>query len=132
MTIKAIKQERSYFLAYRMGVNAHPDHIRNNCDLWRERWIKDNIVLIKGASGQGKSTLAYRYLIDTYPELNVMCIQKLLSEEQAIDILSILRGLNDRKDIVIYMDVEPYDIQWLWLCEKAMEFGIDIKILVSI
>lgn len=137
---KSNKTREELFSAYRMGVNAHPDHIRNNCDLWRERWIKEidrrfiknNIVLIKGASGQGKSTLAYRYLIDTYPELNVMCIQKLLSEGQAIDILSILRGLNDRKDIVIYMDVEPYDIQWLWLCEKAMEFGIDIKILVSI
>lgn len=137
---KSNKTREELFSAYRMGVNAHPDHIRNNCDLWRERWIKEidrrfiknNIVLIKGASGQGKSTLAYRYLIDTYPELNVMCIQKLLSEEQAIDILSILRGLNDRKDIVIYMDVEPYDTQWLWLCEKALEFGIDIKILVSI
>ena len=77
-------------------------------------------------------TIYVIYLIDTYPELNVMCIQKLFSEEQVIDILSILRGLNDRKDIVIYMDVEPYDIQWLWLCEKALEFGIDIKILVSI
>lgn len=137
---KCNKPKEELLRDYRMGVNAHPDHIRSNCDLWRKRWIKEidrkfiknNIVLIKGASGQGKSTLAYRYLIDAYPELNVMCVQKLFSEEQAIDILSILRGLNDRKDIIVYMDVEPYDIQWLWLCEKALEFGIDIKILISI
>ena len=137
---KCNKIREELFRDYRMGINANPDHIRNNCDLRRERWIKEigikfqknNIVLIKGASGQGKSTLAYRYLIDNYPELNVMCIQKIFSEEHAIDILSIIRGLNDRKDIVVYMDVEPYDIQWLWICEKALEFGIDIKILISI
>lgn len=125
---------------YRMGVNASPDHIRSGCDLRRERWLneirdrflKNNIVLIKGASGQGKTTLAYRYLIDNYPELNIMCIQRVTSEEQAIDILSVLRGLNARKDIVVYIDVEPYDIQWLWICEKALELAKDIKILISI
>ena len=53
---KSNKTREELFSAYRMGVNAHPDHIRNNCDLWRERWIKEidrrfiknNIVLIKG------------------------------------------------------------------------------------
>lgn len=125
---------------YRTGINATPDHIRNHFDLYRKRWMEEvgkkfernNIVLIKGASGQGKSTLAYRYFIDNYPELSVMCVQKVMSEEQAIDILSILRGLNDRKDIAIYMDVEPYDVRWLWICEKATELGVDIKILITI
>lgn len=125
---------------YKMGVNATPDHIRNNLDIHREKWIKEiedrfarnNIVLIKGASGQGKSSLAYRYLIDKYPELNVMCIQKVISENHAVEILCALRGLSDRKDIVVYMDVEPYDIQWLWICEKALELGLDIRILISI
>ncbi len=125
---------------YRMGINASPDHIRSGCDLRRGRWLdeikgrflKNNIVLIKGASGQGKTTLAYRYLIDNYPELNIMCIQRVTSENQAIDILSVLRGLNARKDIVVYIDVEPYDIQWLWICEKALELAKDIKILISI
>lgn len=125
---------------YKMGVNATPDHIRNNLDIYREKWIQEiedrfarnNIVLIKGASGQGKSSLAYRYLIDKYPELNVMCIQKVISEYHAVEILCALRGLSDRKDIVVYMDVEPYDIQWLWICEKALELGMDIRILISI
>lgn len=125
---------------YRIGVNAVPDHIRNRCDLYRKRWIEEidkrfernNIVLVRGASGQGKSTLAYRYFIDNYPELSVMCIQKVISEEQAIDILSILRGLNDRKDIAVYLDVEPYDVHWLWICEKAVELGVDFKILITI
>jgi len=44
---------------YRIGVNAIPDHIRNHCDLYRKRWIEEivkrfernNIVLVKGASG---------------------------------------------------------------------------------
>ena len=61
-----------------------------------------------------------------------MCIHKVISEEQAIDILSILRGLNDRKDIAVYLDVEPYDVHWLWICEKAVELGVDFKILITI
>lgn len=137
---KSNKSEEQLLHDYRIGVNAIPDHIRNHFDLYRKRWIekinkgfeRNNIVLLKGASGQGKSTLAYRYFIDKYPELSVMCIQKVLSEEQAIDILSILRGLNDRKDIAVYLDVEPYDVNWLWICEKAIELGVDIKILITI
>lgn len=125
---------------YRMGVNANPDHMRNNCDLLRKRWLnelesrflKHNIVVIKGMSGQGKSTLAYRYLIDSYPELNVMCIQKITSQEQANDIVSVLRGLNARKEIIAYLDVEPYDNQWLWICEKILDFGLEIKVLITI
>lgn len=137
---KSNKSAAQLLFDYRIGVNAIPDHIRNHCDLYRKRWIEEidkrfernNIVLIKGASGQGKSSLAYRYFIDNYPELSVMCIQKVMSEEQAIDILSILRGLNDRKDIAVYFDVEPYDVHWLWVCEKAIELGVDIKILITI
>ena len=137
---KSNKANEELLNDYRMGVNASPDHIRSGCDLRRGRWLnkirdrflKNNIVLIKGASGQGKTTLAYRYLIDNYPELNIMCIQRVISEDQAIDILSVLRGLNARKDIVVYIDVEPYDIQWLWICEKALELAKDIKILISI
>lgn len=137
---KSNKSAEQLLRDYRIGVNAIPDHIRNHFDLYRKRWIEEinkrfeqnNIVLLKGASGQGKSTLAYRYFIDNYPELSVMCIQKVMSEEQAIDILSILRGLNDRKDIAVYLDVEPYDVHWLWICEKAIELGVDIKILITI
>lgn len=136
MSFKTCKTIEELLNDYRMGVNASPDHIRSGCDLRRGRWLneirdrflKNNIVLIKGASGQGKTTLAYRYLIDNYPELNIMCIQRVTSENQAIDILTVLRGLNARKDIIVYIDVEPYDIQWLWICEKALELAKDIKI----
>ncbi|MFZ2539494.1 MAG: hypothetical protein WAX04_11420 [Oscillospiraceae bacterium] len=59
---------------YKVGINAHPQHIRNGLDIVRGEWINkiqgcfknNNIVILKGASGQGKSSLAYRYLIDNY------------------------------------------------------------------
>lgn len=60
-----------------MGIDARPDHIRNNLDIYRKKWINNiksaykekNVVLIRGASGQGKSTLAYRYLLDNFSEV---------------------------------------------------------------
>lgn len=47
---------------YREGISARPEHIRKRLDVIRNKWIeqveinfeKSNIVLIRGASGQGK------------------------------------------------------------------------------
>lgn len=63
---------------YKLGVDARPAHIRENLDIVREKWMRmindklnnNNIVVLKGASGQGKSSLAYRYLIDNLYTLN--------------------------------------------------------------
>lgn len=127
---------------YNMGVNAHPQHIRNNLDIIREDWldkisqgfINNNVVVIKGASGQGKSSLAYRYLINTYPESSAFIIEKVINDEQAIDIVSALYGLSMSKasSSIIYMDVSPNDKSWIWIVDEIEKRGLKLNILITI
>ena len=76
---------------YLQGVSAHPTHIRNNFDFKRNYWTEEiqavinskGVAILKGVSGQGKTTLCYRYLIDTYPEGWVFCVRTIANEGQA-------------------------------------------------
>ena len=128
---------------FRAGINAHPDHIRKELDIIREKWLQDiqnvfshsgHIAIVKGASGQGKSSLAYRFLIDNYPEEYVFLIEKVIEEQQAIDIVAALNGLAavKSKDIIVYMDVVPYDKNWIWIAEEINKRGIDLNLLITI
>jgi hypothetical protein len=127
---------------YLEGINASPQHIRFGLDVERTFWLNKiseafnnyNIVIIRGASGQGKSSLAYRFLLNNYSESDVICIEKITSEEQAIDIRSALSGIakNRTNPIIAYLDVAPYDTNWLWICEKLNAQGAEIKLLITI
>ncbi|ALS25372.1 hypothetical protein [Paenibacillus naphthalenovorans] len=127
---------------YNAGINALPQHIRANLDFPRKRWIKiiedalktSNIVVIRGASGQGKSTIAYRYLLDHYLERDILCIEKVLSEKQAVDICAALQGVARERQstLAVCLDVEPYDVSWLWVCEQVQAHGTDLKLIVTI
>ena len=127
---------------YQLGIDAHPQYIRENLDIIRPYWLRlinngfdeKNIVLIRGASGQGKSTLAYRFLLDNYPEREIICVAKILSEANAVEICAALKGLskNRGEKVIVYIDVAPYDTRWLWLCQELYKHESDIKLLVTI
>lgn len=126
---------------YLAGVNALPQHIKAGLDVPRVFWIdkiKDafqekKIVVVRGSSGQGKSSLAYRFLMDNYLECDIICIEKVTSEQQAVDIRSALSGVtkNRANPIIAYVDVAPYDTNWLWLCEK-LEAQSNVQLLITI
>ncbi|MEI7846281.1 MAG: hypothetical protein WCK35_10800 [Chloroflexota bacterium] len=127
---------------YKMGINAHPDHIRNNLDLTRENWIERlkegflnyQTVIVRGASGQGKSSLAYRYLIDMYPESSVFLIEQVENKTQAANIVAAINGLSSAREtnLIAYIDVAPYQTDWLWILEQLQKTGSKIKLLVTI
>lgn len=126
---------------YYAGINAHPQHIRMNLDIERAYWVEqihdyfleEKLVIIKGASGQGKSSLSYRYLRNYYSENNVICIESVTSEEQAQNIIIALNGLaKNRDNLIVYYDVSPKDLNWTWICEKHNIYGANFKLLVSI
>lgn len=127
---------------YQLGIDAHPQYIRENLDIIRPYWLRlisngfaeKNIVLIRGASGQGKSTLAFRFLLDGYPESDIICVRKILSEENAVEICSALRGVSKSRggEVIVYIDVVPYDTRWIWLCQELSRHENDIKLLVTI
>lgn len=127
---------------YNAGINALPQHIRANLDFPRKRWSDSidiafqtsNIVVVRGVSGQGKSTITYRYLLENYLERDIICIEKVLSEDQAIEISAALQGMaRDRQTMLaVHLDVNPYDTSWLWLCEQLSAHGTLLKLIITI
>lgn len=126
---------------YSQGVSAHPTHIRNNLDFKRNNWMEEiqavinskGVVILKGVSGQGKSTLCYRYLIDTYPEGCVFCVRSIANEGQAQNLVSALEGLGKHNEnLIIYIDVQPGETLWAFLLQELQSRGLSIPVLISI
>lgn len=127
---------------YMNGVNAKPDHIRNNLDIYRKKWMEkineafldNNIVIIKGISGQGKSTLAYRYLMDNFNEEFIFVIEHVNDYNQAEDIVAAINGLSRSraKETIIYIDINPYDKSWMFILEQIKKRNLNLKVLITI
>lgn len=126
---------------FSQGISAHPMHIRYDLDIRRDIWIREiqekidsqGVALVKGVSGQGKSTLSYRYLMDTYPEGCVFCVRTISTEEQAYNLVSAIDGLGKHNEnLIIYIDVQPGEILWPVLLQELQARGIKIPVLISI
>ena len=125
---------------YKSGVNAHPDHIRNNLDIRRDRLIfeiykeldQKRVVIIRGASGQGKTTAAYRYLLDKYEEDQVICIRNLRNSSQIDDIIHIIKNLDEPENLIFYLDVNPGNSEWIYLCDEFINQNAKSKLLITI
>lgn len=126
---------------YSQGVSAHPTHIRNNFDFKRNYWAAEiqevinqkGVAILKGVSGQGKTSLCYRYLIDTYPEGCVFCVRTIANEGQAQNLVTALDGLGKHnKDLIIYIDVQPGETLWAFLLQELQSRGLSIPVLISI
>lgn len=123
------------------GVSTQPSHVRNSLDLPRDRWLKKtseafektNTVIIKGVSGQGKTTLCYRYLLDNYPEQLVFCVRSIVSVGQAENLAVALSGILKHTDnLIVYIDVNPGELKWVYLIQELQARGISLPVLVSI
>lgn len=125
---------------YREGISARPEHIRKRLDVIRNKWIeqieinfeKSNIVLIRGASGQGKTSLAYRYLLERYAEEQIICIQKLTNENSIWAILNFLKRELEDREYVLYYDVQPGDTFWGIILNAISMHLPDARLLVTI
>ena len=127
--------------AYENGVSALPQHIMNNFDIPRLHWLgilkeshdAHSITILHGASGQGKSSLAYRYLIDNYASNEIFVVSGIANQQQAIDISAALRELQKNEyNLIVYIDVRPYDKNWVWLIEQVFTLNLKIPVLVTI
>jgi hypothetical protein len=130
-----LKQEFS------QGVSTHPAHVRNNLDFIRSEWLdkigaalsNHKAVIIKGVSGQGKTALCHRFLLNNYPEQLVFCIRHVQSPRQAENLVNALQGiLKHTRDIILYIDVNPGEINWTLLLQELQARGVSVPILVSI
>ena len=137
---QSVEEMRNQYFA---GINAHPDHIRKNFDIRRPYWIEQlskhfcryNVVIVKGASGQGKSTLAYRFLMDRYSEEQILCVKKILNESDIETAMMSLREIRSEKEIVFFYDVQPGDMFWAKFVEDFIKHGQNLqrcKLLIAI
>ncbi len=126
---------------FSQGVSAHPTHIRYNLDFRRSYWLeeiqkvieKNGVAIIKGISGQGKSTLSYRYLLENYPEGCVFCVRSISTERQAENLVAALDALGKyNKDLIIYIDVQPGETLWAFLLQELQSRGLSIPVLIAI
>ena len=127
--------------SYYYGASARYEHILANLDVIRDSKLNEideafnssNIVFIHGASGQGKSTLAYRYLH------NYSCdetVYELKLSNDFSDINSTINCLdalckNLKFKITIYIDVLPSHNLWSNVI-KELSTKNNLKFLITI
>lgn len=115
-------------LEFYQGVSTQYKHILGRFDVVREdklqlletALLKKRVVIIHGASGQGKSTLAYRYLREFVPEKWRYEIRLIEDRQHALRIARALSGHVSAVNapMIIYVDVSPRDKGWPDLIEE--------------
>lgn len=126
--------------AYRAGTSAMPEHIALALDSKRPTWQSKinnafeskNVAVVRASSGQGKSTLCYRWLMD-HDTINQTYLLNGISPENAPGIVAALRGLANQEDnIYAYIEAGP-DTGWVELCTEVYRLNRpNLKILVSV
>ncbi|MFC3034100.1 hypothetical protein ACFOEE_16465 [Pseudoalteromonas fenneropenaei] len=123
------------------GVSTRFSHIQANLDIIRNsqlteidsKFKKSQTVIVHGASGQGKTTLAYRYLHEYVPEswrLQVNFIEDRIHAQTIALAIADQLAIFDA-NLYLYIDVTPRDPDWTALVKALLERP-NIKILVSI
>ena len=125
---------------YYEGTNARPGHIEAGLDVERNQWLEEikkilevtGTCIIRTASGQGKSTLLYRYAFQNYqPETTF--IVKNLSDETMVGSLkkAILAKKTLGLPILVLIDNVSADLRyWYRLVGELAEYKI--KFIVTI
>jgi hypothetical protein len=125
---------------YYEGANARPGHIVASLDVERPKWlskIKDALeetgtCIIRTASGQGKSTLLYRYAFRNYQPETTFII-KSLSDESMVNPIkqNILARKNLGLPILILIDNVQVNLQY-WYRLIAELTGHNIHFIVTL
>ncbi len=120
------------------GVSVSSDHIANNLDIIRPEkniaihnaFKEKNVVIINGTSGQGKSTLAYRYIKDNCALAYEItsCDRNNLSNLQAT-LIELCTEIT--VPIMLYFDAKPSDDSWILLV-KAFSMIKNVRCLISL
>ncbi|MEL7661115.1 hypothetical protein [Acetobacterium wieringae] len=135
------KSEEQLRNEFNQGISTQPDHIRYEIDFRREQWLNEivtsmsetNIVIVKGVSGQGKTAICYRYLLENYPEELVFCVRHISSEQQAENLVVALNGIaKHTQNLIVYIDVNPSETKWGLLVQEISMRKINIPLLISI
>lgn len=123
------------------GGRVRAEHVAAELDVPRDSVIesiheafqRNDVVILRGASGQGKTTLAYRYLLDWAPSDFRYQVEKAASLEHARLMAAAIAAHADVIDVpsLIYIDVRPGDNLWVEIVRELAEVN-GIRVLVTI
>jgi DNA polymerase III delta prime subunit len=123
------------------GISARYEHIVAEVDKPRinklneiaHKFEENQVVIVHGASGQGKTTIAYRYLRDFFPDQWRFQVKLVENRRQALNIATALAGQAKAIGIpiAVYLDVSPNDIGWDELV-KQLALQKNINVLVTV
>uniref|UniRef100_I2Q6I8 Uncharacterized protein n=1 Tax=Desulfovibrio sp. U5L TaxID=596152 RepID=I2Q6I8_9BACT len=127
---------------YYEGISTRYDHISAGCDIERIPLLEEinkafekgnKVVIIHGSSGQGKTTLAYRYLHDYIPQAWRFAIRYIDDRLHASKIALALSGHLDviEAPVYIYIDVHPSENNWHDLIKDIIK-AKNLRVIVSI
>ena len=138
-----ISNERRKILVdeFASGITARFEHIIANVDVRRDSLIeriltpskKSNVTVIHGASGQGKTALAYRYCYEFYPQAWRFRIDNIENRRHAQTIAMAIKGHieGSPSKMLVFIDVQPGNIEWVNLA-KYLSNHQAIQILIAI
>ena len=122
------------------GVSARFDHVVAGVDVRREATLdairsgfeQSNVVVICGASGQGKTALACRYLLDAPPAQWRFEVAELQDLRHAQNVVLALRA-HARTGVhsVVWLDVTPRAMAWAQVVDGIRDLQ-DVQVLVTI
>lgn len=125
---------------YRQGVHASWRHIAADADWPRQELLAEihqkfqnhQAVIVHGASGQGKSSLAWRYLNDYAPDGLRFHVRMVDGRSHALRIAHILKGHAKtlRLPPIIYLDVAPADTGWAELVDALAQDRLRVLVTV--
>lgn len=125
---------------YRQGVQAQWEHILADADCSRAERLQEihrrlqfrPILIVRGASGQGKSSLGWRYLHDYCAEGLRFHVRLVEGREHAMRVANALRAHVTRLQLqaVVYLDLSPADTGWPDLVRELALAGL--KVLVTV
>lgn len=126
---------------FHRGISARYEHILANVDEPRpsklteihQGFEKSQVVIIHGASGQGKTTIAYRYLYTFFPDQWRFQVRLVENRQQATNIAAALSGhaRTIAIPIVVYIDVAPSDTGWEELTKQLL-LHKNIQVLITV
>lgn len=123
------------------GISTRYEHILADLDVVRPqklreiaaRFINKRVVIVHAASGQGKTTLAYRYLREFFPREWCFRVRSVASREHALSVALALTAHADAFGVplAVYLDVSPQDRDWAELA-KQLSAHRNIRVLITI
>jgi hypothetical protein len=141
LDVNSETSEETLASQFYQGVSARYSHIQANLDVIRQDLLRkldalfkvNKTCIVHGASGQGKTAFALRYLHSFASKYWCFQIKHINDRAHAINIAGALASHLKALDVVayLYIDVSPRDIEWPDLIKALLDIE-NVKILVTI